>query len=138
MTTKLNVRINATLDELQGLQTKVAEFGTAADWPPAFAYQVELVIEELCVNVVNYGGDGEHTIELSMESGPTELTIDIVDDGHAFDPFSEAPPPDLQSDVAHRPIGGLGVHFVKTMMDEAHYKRESDRNHVTLVKRHDA
>ena len=138
MANKLTVRINATLDELQGLQAKVAEFGTAADWPPAFAYQVELVIEELCVNVVNYGGDGKHSIELSMESGPKKLTIDIVDDGHAFDPFSEAPPPDLQSDVEHRPIGGLGVHFVKTMMDEAHYKRESDRNHVTLVKRHDA
>ena len=138
MAAKLTVRINATLDELQGLQAKVAEFGTAEDWPPAFAYQVELVIEELCVNVVNYGGDGRHSIELSMQSDPTELTIDIVDDGHAFDPFSEAPAPDLQSDVEHRPIGGLGVHFVKTMMDEAHYKRESDRNHVTLVKRHEA
>ena len=138
MAAKLEVRINATLDELQGLQAKVAEFGTSADWPPAFAYQVELVIEELCVNVVNYGGDGKHSIELSMESSPTELTIDIVDDGLAFDPFSEAPAPDLQSEVEDRPIGGLGVHFVKTMMDEAHYKREADRNHVTLVKRHDA
>ena len=134
----LSVRIRATLDELQGLQAKVAEFGTAEDWAPALAYQVELVIEELCVNIVTHGGDGTHEIDLSMTSAPTELTIDIVDDGRAFDPFNEAPPPDLDSEVGNRPIGGLGVHFVKTMMDEAHYKRESDRNHVTLVKRHEA
>ena len=138
MTSKLSVRVNATLDQLEVLQAKVAEFGTAEDWPPALAYQVQLVIEELCVNIVSYGGDGTHSIDLSIGSTPTELAIDIVDDGRAFDPFSEAPPPDLQSEVQDRPIGGLGVHLVKTMMDEAHYKRESDRNHVSLVKRHDA
>lgn len=138
MTAKLSVRIDATLDQLQALQAKVAEFGTAEDWPPALAYQVELVIEELCVNIVSYGGDGTHSIELSIDSAPTELSIDIVDDGRAFDPFSEAPPPDLQSEVEDRPIGGLGVHFVKTMMDEAHYQREAGHNHVSLVKRHDA
>ena len=138
MTAKLSVRINATLDQLQALQAQVAEFGTAEDWSPALVYQVELVIEELCVNIVSYGGDGTHSINVSIESAPTEMTISIVDDGRAFDPFSEAPPPDLRSEVQDRPIGGLGVHFVKTMMDEAHYKRESDRNHVTLVKRHEA
>lgn len=135
MTAKLAVRINATLDELQRLQAEVAKFGATQDWSPALAYQVELVIEELCVNIVSYGGDGTHSIQLSIQSAPTEMTIDIVDDGHAFDPFSEAPAPDLRSEVQDRPVGGLGVHFVKNMMDEAHYKREPDHNHVTLVKR---
>ena len=138
MTAKLSVRINATLDELQKLQAEVAQFGTVEDWPPALAYQVELVIEELCVNIVSYGGDGNHSIDLSIESAPTEMTINIVDDGHAFDPFNEAPAPDLHSEVQDRPIGGLGVHFVKQMMDEVHYQREANRNHVTLVKRHEA
>ena len=133
---KLTVSIQATLDELQALQAQIAEFGAAEDWPPAFAYQVELVVEELCVNIVNYSGEGDHSIELSLESSPEALNIDIVDDGRPFDPFEEAPQPDLDSAVEDRPIGGLGVHLVKTMMDEADYKRERDRNHVSLVKRH--
>ena len=137
MDATLNVTIEATLDELARLQRQVAEFAEQQEWPPELVYQVELVIEELCVNVVSYGtDDGSHAIELRLVSTPETLTIDIIDDGRPFDPFTEAPPPDLDSSVEDRPIGGLGVHFVKTMMDEVQYRRDEGRNHVTLRKRH--
>lgn len=135
MSARLSLRIAATLDEVARLQTEVAAFGKAQGWPGELEYQVELVIEELCVNVVSYGGHGDHGIELALESNPEALTIEIIDNGIPFDPFTEAPPPDLDSAVEERPIGGLGVFFVKTLMDEAHYRREAERNHVTLVKR---
>lgn len=134
---RLVVSMPAKLDELAGLQAEVAQFGAANDWPADWEFQVELAIEELVVNIVNYGfkdgGDGR--IELVLNSAPDALTIDIVDNGRPFDPFSEAPPPDLDSGVEDRPIGGLGVHFVKTMMDDVRYAREAQSNHVTLVKR---
>ncbi len=57
----------------------------------------------------------------------------IEDDGIAFDPLI-APPPDLDSDIEDRPIGGLGVYLVKEMMDEVEYARADGRNRVTLVK----
>ena len=135
MSARLALQVNATLDEVRRLEEAVTAFGEEQAWPPDLAYQVQLVVEELCVNIVNYGGDGGHRIELVLESTPETLTIDIVDDGIAFDPFADAPPPDLDSDVADRPIGGLGVHFVKTMMDETRYRREGDRNHTSLTKR---
>ena len=134
---RLSVSMEAQLDELSGLQAQVAQFGAAQGWPPDWEYQVELVIEELVVNIVNYGfAEGRRgRVELALDFGPDALTIDIVDNGRAFDPFEEAPPPDLDSTVDERPIGGLGVHFVKTMMDEVSYRREGDKNHVKLVKR---
>ena len=136
---KLAVTIDANLDELAQLQEQIGRFGQQQDWPAELAYQVELVVEELCVNIVSYGTDDRsHRIEVRMASTPEALTIDIIDDGRAFDPFTEAPPPDLDSSVEERPIGGLGVFFVKTMMDEVQYRREGDRNHVTLRKRHEA
>lgn len=139
MDAKLSVTIEANLEELARLQEQLAQFGEQQEWPPDIAYQVELVVEELCVNIVSYGtDDSSHRIELCIVSTPDELTIDIIDDGRAFDPFTEAPPPDLDSSVEERPIGGLGVHFVKTMMDDVQYRREQDRNHVKLHKRRTA
>ena len=135
MSAKLSVHIAATLEEVARLQAEVGAFGKQQGWSSELEYPVELAIEELCVNIVNYGGQGEHVIELELELNPDSLTIEIVDNGVPFDPFTEAPAPDLDSAVESRPIGGLGVFFVKTLMDEAHYRREGDRNHVTLVKR---
>ncbi len=135
MAARLALDMDATLDEVRRLETELAAFGEQQHWPPDLAYQVQLVVEELCVNIVNYGGDGSHRIELVLESTPDALAIDIIDDGIAFDPFAEAPPPDLDSEVEDRPIGGLGVHFVKTLMDETKYRREDGRNHITLRKR---
>ena len=59
----------------------------------------------------------------------------IADDGRPFDPLTEAPEPDLESAIEDRPIGGLGVHLVRTMMDEVRYRREEGKNRLTLVKR---
>ena len=138
MSARLSLTINATLAELADLQAKIAAFGEAESWPPDLLYQVELVVEELCVNVVNHGGDGSHRIEVALASTPEALTLDIVDDGVPFDPLTEAPPPDLESDVEDRPIGGLGVFFVKKMMDEVSYRHDGERNHVTMTKRRSA
>lgn len=134
---RLAVSMPAKLDELSGLQEQVARFGAAQGWPADWEYQVELSIEELVVNIVNYGFDegGAGRVDVVLDSSPDALRIEITDNGRPFDPFHEAPLPDLDSNVDERPIGGLGVHFVKTMMDEASYRREGDRNHVTLVKR---
>ena len=61
--------------------------------------------------------------------------IEISDDGQPFNPLKDAPKPDLEAALEDRPIGGLGIHLVLTMMDEMHYRRENERNHLTLVKR---
>lgn len=135
---RLAVAMDAKLDQLSGLQQAVAKFGAEQGWPPDWEYQVELSIEELVINIVSYGfkdAASAGRVEVVLESRPDELKIDIIDNGRKFDPFSEAPPADTESSVDVRPIGGLGVHFVKTMMDDVSYRREGDKNHVTLIKR---
>jgi anti-sigma regulatory factor (Ser/Thr protein kinase) len=62
------------------------------------------------------------------------LEVAIVDDAAAFNPL-EARPPDTASGLDERPIGGLGIHVVRKLMDEMAYERREGRNRLTLRKR---
>ena len=56
------------------------------------------------------------------------------DDGVEFDPLSRADP-DLDAPTEERGIGGLGIHLVKTLTDEASWRRDGDANILTVRKR---
>ena len=137
MSTKRSLRIATDLGELERIQAAVEELEQEAAWTPGLAYQVNLVLEELVVNVINYGhrGDPNHEIEMVFDWDAGSLTIEMVDDAPAFNPLEDAPDPDLVSELEERHVGGLGVHLVHTLMDELHYRREQDRNHLKLIKR---
>lgn len=136
MSAKASIKIETRHDELDRVSAAVEELAEREDWPPEMVYRVTLVIEELVVNIINHGHDGGvHDIEIAMASEPDALTVEIIDDGRPFDPLSDAPEPDLDSLLEDRPVGGLGIHLVRTMMDEVHYRREQDRNHTTLIAR---
>ena len=136
MSATLDLTVETRLEELDRLSAAVEDFGADDDWPPNLTFQVNLVLEELWLNVLNYGHDGgEHEVDIRLTSDTEALTIEITDDGKPFDPFTEAPEPNVTGDLGDREIGGLGVYLVRTMMDEWRYKREDGKNHLILVKR---
>ena len=137
MKVKRSLCIASDLGELERVHNAVADLGELANWPPDLVYQVDLVLEELIVNTVNYGydDDSRHEIEVTLTSDEDVFTVEIIDDGHAFNPLKDAPEPDLDAGIEDRPIGGLGIHLMRVMMDDVHYRREANKNHLTLIKR---
>ena len=136
MSAKLSLRMGFEAADLPRIQAAIGEFSREQDWPPDIEFQVDLVLEELVLNVVNHGsagGAGEIAIELLSDA--EAVTIEIIDDGKPFDPLTDAPDPDTESSIEDRAVGGLGIHLVRTMMDEVSYRREEKRNHMILVKR---
>jgi anti-sigma regulatory factor (Ser/Thr protein kinase) len=97
---------------------------------------IDVALDEILTNAVNYGfEDGnahEILLSLSIESGM--LTIEVQDDGRPFDPLA-IPVPDLDADLETRQIGGLGMHFVRTLLDTVSYSRRNGWNVLTLEKR---
>lgn len=91
---------------------------------------VRLVLEELLANALDHGGAAECTVDLSFTE--RTITLKIIDDGTAFNPL-DGPDLELDPDDLDRPIGGLGLHLIKTMSLDAVYAREDDRNRLTLV-----
>ena len=88
-------------------------------------------------NIVSYGYDAddeeEHEIEIHLRLLDSELAVTITDDGRPFNPFANEPP-DTRLPVDERPIGGLGVHLVKSFMDRCSYERHGEHNVVNLYK----
>ena len=135
MSSKLSLKLKPRLDELENIAAAVEAFGEAESWPADLVFRVNLVLEELGINIINHGKDENlYEIEITLISEADTLTIEIIDDGRPFDPLNDAPQPDLESEIEDRPVGGLGIHLVRTMMDELRYRRERGRNHLTLVK----
>ena len=136
MSEKLVLNKQTTADELEGILDAVEDFGEREGWPSPVLFKVRLVIEEIGLNVANHGRvDKIPEIEIIVTSEPDMLTIYIKDDGRPFDPLNDAPAPDLTSPIEDRPIGGLGIHFVRSMMDEMTYHREHGKNCLALTLR---
>ncbi len=137
MSAQKSLRMATELDELRKVNAAVEELAGEENWPPDLTFQIGLAIEELGINIVEYGHDDgrAHEIEIVISSEAEVITIEIEDDGQAFNPLSDAPDPDLEAAVEDRTVGGLGIHLVRSMMDEVHYQRQQNKNCLTLVKR---
>ena len=140
MSAQRSLLIATELDELRKVNAAIEELAEEESWSPDVTFQIGLAVEELGVNIVNYGHDDDqaHEIKIVISSEDEAITIEIEDDGHAFNPLVDAPEPDLNAAIEDRTVGGLGIHFVRTMMDEVHYQRQQNKNCLTLVKRRDS
>lgn len=124
------------LAELGAVAEAVETLADELDWNPAAAMHIDLVLEELLTNTINYGYPEGRAgqIDIWVDATPATIQLRIEDDAIPFDPFA-APPPDLSLSIEERPIGGLGIHFVRTYMNEWGYEYTDDRNRITLLKR---
>ena len=136
MGANLSMAINTTRDELERISGAIEELGQQDDWPDDLVFRVNLVLEELILNIMDYGQDGEDPdISLEIESEGNSISIELSDRGRPFDPLTEAPEPDLTASVGERRVGGLGVHLTKTLMDDVQYTHEGGRNRLSIVTR---
>jgi anti-sigma regulatory factor (Ser/Thr protein kinase) len=95
-----------------------------------------IVVEELLTNLHKYGyrdrEPGAAEVALALDEG--RLTIELIDDGCAFDPFA-APEPAFNRPLEALPVGGLGLRIVRLLTEGAHYSRVNDRNVTRLTLR---
>jgi anti-sigma regulatory factor (Ser/Thr protein kinase) len=123
--------------ELGRLVGFAEEFAQCHGLPEAERARLLVILEELFTNAVNYGypegaaATGRIEIGLAVKKG--RLEIHFSDDGRPFDPLSHTPP-DLDRAAADRPLGGLGLHLLRSFVDDARYRRDRGRNHLALIR----
>ncbi len=127
--------IGNDISELNRLNSHLEQL--AEDWniPEKPLFQINLAVDELVTNIINYGYEGgQHKIILIFSLKDDAVTIQIQDQGKAFNPLT-TPEPDISEPTEKRKIGGLGIHLTKTLMDSIEYERIDDSNIVMLIKK---
>jgi serine phosphatase RsbU (regulator of sigma subunit)/anti-sigma regulatory factor (Ser/Thr protein kinase) len=122
--------------ELQRLASEVERFAQNHRIPERDVQALSLALDEVVTNTISHGYDDQeaHEIRVGVTLANGRLSAEVEDDGRPFNPLT-APPPDLTSDVDERPVGGLGIHLVRSLMEQVDYRRESGKNHLIMSKR---
>lgn len=131
-------RVKNSLDEIPRLAEAWEAFAAQRGIPARVVYHVNLVLDEVITNVISYGypENGEHDVLVRVSLKGAQLMVTVVDGGRPFNPL-DSPPPDLTAGVDDRPIGGLGVHFLRSFMDDVTYSRDGDHNRLSMRKQVD-
>lgn len=124
---------NRTADLTRALE-QLDRFLKARQAAPTLAYAVRLVLEELLTNTIKYGYDdcAEHRIRVRVKLG-SPATMRVEDDGHPFNPQAHGQSFESGTPANDRPLGGLGLHLVRSLTTSLQYRRIDDINRVDVV-----
>ena len=120
---------------VRGVNAAFAEFAEAHALPADARRSISISLDELLANALSHGRTGREpcSVSVGVELEPERVTVMVTDDGMPFDPFARDAPNTTLS-VEERPMGGLGIHLVRQLMDQVSYQRQDGHNVVVLVK----
>lgn len=97
----------------------------------ALAYHLNLVLTEATSNAIKHANsdDPKDTVRINIDIQDKELIIRVYDHGQGFD-LETIPEPDLN----HPREGGMGLFFIKALMDSVSYKKLDDGNILEIRK----
>jgi serine/threonine-protein kinase RsbW len=127
------LQLRSDRQEIRLLSEWVDRFADQAELPGELRVNLQVALEEIATNIIRHAyqesGRDVFTVTLSREDG--EIVATIIDSGPAFNPLALAPA-ETTTPFEARPIGGLGITFVRQLMDAVGYRRDGARNVLTL------
>lgn len=126
------------------VDNRLTEVGRMSAWlettfhqlglPNELLFKFDLSANEALTNVISYAfpDQGEHQIALRIQVTDVIVSLEIEDDGIAFDPLA-APEHVQPTSLEDAKIGGLGIDLIRKFMDECHYARRQGKNVLRLI-----
>jgi serine/threonine-protein kinase RsbW len=126
------IRIANDISEIARVADLVDSFGAGNQLPNEVVFALNVSLDEILNNIISYGyedaGPHEILVRIELRSGIVDVVVE--DDGKPFDPLL-APAPDLNAKLR---LGGVGLHFVRNLMDGLEYARRDGINRLRMKK----
>jgi serine/threonine-protein kinase RsbW len=127
-------RFSRRIAAVEGIFAFVSGFAARNKVSESVAFKLNLAVEELFVNMVKYNPGNHNDILISLSKDQDRLIVTLTDfDVEPFD-VTKADEYDSSEPLDRRPVGQLGIHLVKSMIDELRYDYKDRQSRITLVK----
>ena len=135
-------------EEIQKICQFVADGAAESGLDQTAVFHIELACDEACTNIIEhaYGGENVGEIAISWRLEGASFVITFHDNGRSFNPETiprptlpptppaSPSPSDIDSDNIK--VGGLGIYFMRQLMDDVQFKFDPKTgNTLTLVKK---
>jgi anti-sigma regulatory factor (Ser/Thr protein kinase) len=133
MTTKT---FPGNFENLESISNFVVEQAREFGFSSKEIYAIQTAVDEACSNIIDhaYGGENLGVIKISVKNTSKGLKIILYDNGEPFEPDA-VPEPDLLSPLGARKERGLGVFFIRQLMDRVIFEFSPGKgNKLTLEK----
>ena len=124
------------IEALDEISSFLETFADGQEVNEKTAFCINLVVEELFTNMVRHNEGGGDRITVNIERRDDHLQLELVDsDVEPFDPETVEVPP-VDAGIGERRPGGLGIHLVRSMVDDLDYNYETEgrRMRITVTK----
>jgi anti-anti-sigma factor len=131
------LRVKARPENLSRIAAFIGHVAERCDLGPKEAFDIQMAVDEACTNIIEHGyqGDESGIIEINYSYTDDECCITLRDFGAHFDPDA-VPQPDIHAPLEERPIGGLGLYFMRELMDSVEFEFDPEEGNVlTMIKR---
>lgn len=131
----VDIAQSITINETPKILKTIALTMGLSDWDESSIFDVNVAVDEACSNIMKYTKDDKYPINfcLTLNDSQDKIIILIKNKGVEFNPLMFTSP-DLTSNLEHRPIGGLGIFFMKQVLDDLEYEFKAGENILKMTK----
>lgn len=129
------IRIVNDLKEIGVLATFIEELGEELSLSAETTMNINLALEEAVANIIMYAypSEEQHSILLKVTATEKQLIFLLTDKGASFDP-TQVDDVDITLPIEERPVGGLGIFLIRSIMNEISYQRIDNENQLIMKK----
>ncbi len=123
-----------TIFSLEAVFLFLDDFAKKNRFDPAALNDTKLIVEELFSNIIKYSTWSQKKITIDISLTGSVLLLQLIDkNGQPFDPTQSAEY-DTQQTLQERPIGKVGLHLVKNLVDDLRYDYKNGQTILTIKK----
>ncbi len=133
---KYKLQISSETENLEIIRDFIQRLAKKGGFDQEQSDQIALAVDEACTNVIKHAHhyDPRRMIDIAVFLHPDKIEIVVTDRGKGFDP-KKLSKPDIKKYVHESRSGGLGIHLMRTLMDEVNYQFDpGKKNQVSLIK----